>query len=67
MLNLLAIILYEAVPGGVGPAPGFPCVITAGSAYAVSVDTTTDCDPIYVENDGILILNTNITLTQNNP
>lgn len=67
MLNLLAIILYEAVPGGVGPAPGLPCIITAGTAYAVSVDTISDCNPLYVENDGILILNTDITLTQNNP
>ena len=67
MLNIIGLIIGESIFGS-GPAPvGFPCTIVNGQTYVVSVDTTTNCDPITINNGGTLTINTNFFLTQNNP
>lgn len=52
---------------GIGPTPTFPCTIIEGQTYIVSVDTTTNCNPLTIDNGGTLTINTDKNLTQNNP
>lgn len=56
-----------SVSSGVAPPPSFPCTIVDGQTYIVSVNTTTDCDPLTINNGGTLTINTDKNLTQNNP
>lgn len=58
MLNVIALIIGESIFGsGPSPVPGFPCVITNGQTFVVSVDATTDCDPLTINNGGTLTIN----------
>jgi hypothetical protein len=68
MLNIIGLIIGESIFGsGPAPVPTFPCTIVNGQTYVVSVDTTTDCDPITINNGGTLTINNDFFLTQNNP
>ena len=69
MLNLLLNIIGSTISGAgpIPPPPSFLCTTLNGTTQTVSTDTVTACDPIFVENGGVLLINTGVTLTQNNP
>lgn len=46
------------------PMANFPCIILNGQTFTVETNTITYCDPILIENGGIVIINDNIFLKQ---
>ena len=68
MLNLLLNLIGASIEAKAGPIPpSFLCTTLNGTTQTVSTDTVTACDPIFVENGGVLLINTGVSLTQNNP